>query len=67
VCGAPLLEDAINLERYVSDILLPFLRALPKKKRHEYFMQYGATAHTSTYLFSVLNEVFEDRLISRRL
>jgi hypothetical protein len=30
-------------------------------------MQDGATAHTATYSINVLNEVFEDRLISRRL
>jgi inhibitor of nuclear factor kappa-B kinase subunit alpha len=42
----------------------PFLIALWKKKRHGYFMQDGATAHTATYSINVLNEVFEDRLIS---
>jgi hypothetical protein len=30
-------------------------------------MQDGATAHTATYAINVLNEVFEDRLISRGL
>jgi hypothetical protein len=30
-------------------------------------MQHGATAHTATYSINVLNEVFEDRLISRGL
>jgi inhibitor of nuclear factor kappa-B kinase subunit alpha len=30
-------------------------------------MQDGATAHTATYSINVLNEVSEDRLISRRL
>jgi hypothetical protein len=30
-------------------------------------MQDGATAHTATYPINVLNEVFEDRLISRGL
>jgi hypothetical protein len=45
----------------------PFLRALRKKKRHGYFMQDGATAHTATYPINVLNEVFEGRLLSRGL
>jgi hypothetical protein len=45
----------------------PFSGALPKKKRHSYFMQDGATAHTATYSKNVLNEVFEKRLISRGL
>jgi hypothetical protein len=30
-------------------------------------MQDGAAAHTATYSIFVLNEVFEDKLISRRL
>jgi hypothetical protein len=30
-------------------------------------MHDGATAHTATYSINVLNEVFEDRLISRGL
>jgi hypothetical protein len=30
-------------------------------------MQDGATEHTATYFINVLNEVFEDRLISRAL
>jgi hypothetical protein len=43
----------------------PFSGALRKKKRYGYFMQDGATAHTATYTINVLNEVFENRLISR--
>jgi hypothetical protein len=45
----------------------PFSGALRKKKRHDYFMQDGATAHTATYSINVLNEVFDNRLISHRL
>jgi hypothetical protein len=45
----------------------PFSGVLRKKKRHGYFMQDGATAHTATYSINVLNEVFESRLISRGL
>jgi hypothetical protein len=36
------------------------------KKRH-YFIQDGATARTVRYSVIILNEVFEDTLISRRL
>lgn len=32
-----------------------------------YFMQDGGTAHTASYSIHVLNEVFEDRLMSCRL
>jgi hypothetical protein len=42
----------------------PFSEALRNKKRHGYFMQDGATTHTATYSINVLNEVFEDRLMS---
>jgi inhibitor of nuclear factor kappa-B kinase subunit alpha len=45
----------------------PFLRALRKQKRHGYFMQDGAAAHTATYSIKALNEVFEDRRVSRGL
>jgi inhibitor of nuclear factor kappa-B kinase subunit alpha len=38
-----------------------------RRKRHGYFMQDGATAHTTTYSINVLNEVFENRVISRGL
>jgi hypothetical protein len=32
-----------------------------------YFMQYDVTPHTTNYCINVLNEIFEDRLISHRL
>jgi hypothetical protein len=35
-------------------------------KRQGYFIQDGATAHTANYSINILNEVFEDRLISCR-
>jgi hypothetical protein len=45
----------------------PFLGALRKKKKHGYFMQDAATAHTAAYSINVSNEMFENRLISRGL
>jgi hypothetical protein len=54
--------------RYVSDILRPFFGSIAEEdKTCGYFMQDGATAHTATYPINVLNEVFENRLISREL
>jgi hypothetical protein len=38
-----------------------------EEKPYCYFMQDGATSHTATYSINFLNEVFEDRLISRGL
>jgi hypothetical protein len=40
---------------------------MEEEKAYSYFMQDGDTAHTATYSINVLNEVFEDRLISRGL
>jgi hypothetical protein len=62
-----IFEQTINSEQYVHDILGPFLAVLWMKKRHCYFMQDGATAHTINYSVDVLNEVFEDKLIRYRL
>jgi hypothetical protein len=45
----------------------PFFDSITlEEKTYGYFMQDGATAHTATYSINVLNEVFEDRLISRQ-
>jgi hypothetical protein len=43
------------------------LRTLQKKKRHGYFVQDSATAQTVTYSINVLNEVFQEILLSGRL
>jgi hypothetical protein len=46
----------------------PFFESITEEeKTYGYFKQDGATAHTATYSINVLNEVFEDRLISRGL
>jgi hypothetical protein len=58
----PLIQSGMSLT-----FLGPFLTALWKNKRHGYFMQDGATAHTAAYSINVLNKMFEDRLISRGL
>jgi hypothetical protein len=45
----------------------PFSGALQKKKRHMVILCKIVLQHTATYSISVLNEVCEDRLISREL
>jgi hypothetical protein len=46
----------------------PFFENIKEEeKTYGYFMQDGATAHTANYSMNVLNELFEDRLISRGL
>jgi hypothetical protein len=65
-------EQAVNSEQYVNDFFLPLLRALRKgkmmkKKRHGYVMLGGVATYAVNCSINVLKEVFEDRLISRRL
>jgi hypothetical protein len=67
IVGPIFLENTIQSGMSVTLLGLFFLTALRKKKRHGYFMQDGATAHTVTYSINILNKVFEDRLISCRL
>jgi hypothetical protein len=67
IVGPIFFENTINSERYVMTFYGSFSGALRKKKRHGYFMKYSATAHTGSYSINVLNEVFENRLISRGL
>jgi hypothetical protein len=47
--------------------LLSFDSITEEENTYGYFMQDGATANTDTYSINVLNEVFENRLISRGL
>jgi hypothetical protein len=66
--GPILFENTINSEWFVTDILRPFFDSITEEqKTYGYFMQDGATAHTAIYSIKVLNEVFENRLISRGL
>jgi hypothetical protein len=65
IVGPIFFENTINSERYVTDILRPFFESITEEeKTYGYFMQDGATGHTGNYSINVLNEVFEDRLIS---
>jgi hypothetical protein len=68
IVGPIFFENTLNSEWYVSDILRPFFGSITEEEEtYGYFMQDGATAHTATYSINVLNEVFENRLISRGL
>jgi hypothetical protein len=68
IVGPIFFENTINSERYVTDILRPFFDSITEEENtYGYFRQDGATAHTATYSINVLNEVFEDRLVSRGL
>jgi hypothetical protein len=68
IVGPIFFENIINSERYVTDILRPFFESIKdEEKTYDCFIQDGATAHTADYSINVLNEVFEDRLISRGL
>jgi hypothetical protein len=68
IVGPIFFYNTINSELYVIEILRPFFHSITEEEEtHGYVMQDGATAHTVTYSTHVLNEVFENRLISRGL
>jgi hypothetical protein len=46
IVGPIFFENTINSERYVTDILRPFLRALQKKKRHMVILCKVVLQHT---------------------
>jgi hypothetical protein len=53
---------------YVNDIPNPFISQLTAEERqYGYFQQDNATAHTTNATMVAIQEVFEDRKISREL
>jgi hypothetical protein len=64
VIGPIFFEDAVNSDRYVSDILEPFFQELTEKDtRYGYFQQDSATAHTARNSMQRLWDVFDDEQI----
>jgi hypothetical protein len=62
-------EAWFHLSGYISAQNNRYCSSINPRQTFEvgYFVQDGATAHTATYSINVLNEVFENRLISRGL
>ena len=68
IIGPIFFENTINSQRYISDILQPFFQHLTAyEKQNGWFQQDGATAHTARASMQALQEVFDDRIISRGL
>jgi hypothetical protein len=58
----------MNYDSYVNDIVNPFFSQLTaEESQYWYFQQDNATAHTADATMVAVWEVFEDRIISRRL
>ena len=66
IIGPIFFSETISSDRYCELIITPFLEQLQRiEKRHGYFQQDGATAHTANNSMSLLRGVFGDRMISR--
>lgn len=59
-------DDTINSNRYVTNILTPFFDQLTEEEKlYSYFQQDGATAHTAEKSLNRLEQLFEDRVVSK--
>jgi hypothetical protein len=63
VIGQIFFEDAVNSDRYVSDILEPFFQEITEETRYGYFQQDSATVHTARNSMQRLQDVFDDEQI----
>jgi hypothetical protein len=64
--GPIFFRGTLTAERYRNEILHEFINQLDDEELHEgYFQQDGATAHTAFDTIQVLQEFFDNRLISR--
>jgi hypothetical protein len=66
--GPCFFHETVNSERYVILILSPFFdQQTDEDQSYGHFMQDNATAHTANNSMVALDEVFGERVISRRL
>ena len=66
--GPIFFTETINSDRYINDVLKPFLTKLSDTdKRIGYFQQDGATAHISNASLTFLQTIFGSRIISKNL
>ncbi len=69
VIGPYVFKDTVNSQRYLSLLKNKFVPALRKRTENMqtvWFMQDGATPHTSNIVLDYLHETFGDKVISRR-
>jgi hypothetical protein len=67
IIGSIFFHNTVNSDRYINDILIPFFDQLNAEERHYGYFQQDATAHTTNATLVVIQEVFQDRIISRGL
>ena len=68
IIGPIFFHHTVNSDRYINDILNPFFDQLNAEERqYGYFQQDNATAHTANASMVAIQEVFEDRIVSRGL
>ena len=64
--GPIFFDDTVNSQRYINNILNPFFNQLTDyEKENGTFQQDNATAHTARASLAAIQNVFEDRVISR--
>ena len=69
VIGPYVFTDTVNSQHYLSLLKNKFVPALQNRTGHienDWFMQDGATAHTSNIVLEYLNDTFKEKVISRR-
>jgi hypothetical protein len=68
ITGPLFSPGTVNTDRYVNDILNPFLQQLTVEERqYGYLQQDNATAHTDNATTVAIREVCVDRIISTGL
>ncbi|PSN33709.1 hypothetical protein C0J52_26546 [Blattella germanica] len=66
IIGPIFFYETLNSERYVNNILRPFFNMLTEpEKEYCYFRQDRATVHTSHNSMQEIENVFDDRVVSR--
>ena len=67
VSGPIFFLQTLTAERYRNDIITLFNKLIEEEKTNGYFQQDRARAHTANSLLHYLSDVFQVRLISKRL
>ena len=68
IIGPVFFENTITADRYITDILEPFIAQLTEDEiEYAWFQQDGASAHTANVSLNFLEQFFADRIISRRI
>lgn len=67
IVGPIFFNETINAQRYCTDILYPFIGELELSEQlNGHFQQDSATAHPAHVSMAIIEDIFEDRIISLR-